>query len=79
VSGGQQFRLTFPTTPDISYEVRYRAALTDAWAPVQFTTVQGATPNTTVFTGNGLSATIYVNAPGGQGYFSLVRYFNPPS
>lgn len=72
VSGGNQFRLVFPTTSGWKYEVRFLGSLGGASTVVPFATTAGATPSLTVLNGDGTTKTVYVAATNATGFFSIV-------
>lgn len=73
-AGQRRIKLGFPSDYFTTYRVEYRAALTDAATPVSFsTTPSGATTLTTVYSNLSTQLTVYVDAPGDSGFFSVVR------
>jgi Rieske Fe-S protein len=64
-------RLVFPTFTQADYEVRFRQRGTDAWTVVPFATTSTGTANTTVYTGNGAPATIYVDRTAATGFYAI--------
>ncbi|MEW6306854.1 MAG: ubiquinol-cytochrome c reductase iron-sulfur subunit [Verrucomicrobiota bacterium] len=74
VTGGNRYALSFPTVDGSQYEIRHRASLTGAESTASFaTTPEGAATNTVVF-GDNQEQTVYVDLPGGVGFFSVVCY-----
>ncbi|MCX8156735.1 MAG: Rieske (2Fe-2S) protein [Verrucomicrobiae bacterium] len=72
VTGGNQFRLVFPTTSGWKYEVQFMSQLGGASTVVPFATTQGATPNLTVLNGDGTTKTVFVAATQANGFFAIV-------
>jgi hypothetical protein len=76
-----RFRLQFPSTSTFIYGVQYRANLTDSPVYVNFATNPSAvipvSPVTSQLTGNGSVRTIYVDATGTTGFFTVALMVTP--
>lgn len=66
-----RMRLSFPTMNGSLYEVRHSPDLAAPFQPVAFATTPGGAPSQTLFTGNGATATVYVDVEGPAGFFTL--------
>lgn len=72
-----RLRLQSPTTSTFVYRVQYRASLLDPPVFVNFSNTAGGALNQTQFTGNGSIKTLYVDATGTAGFFSVVLIVTP--
>jgi Rieske Fe-S protein len=66
-----RLQLDFPTLIKVSYEVRFRPTATSPWIVVPFATTVGGPVTNTVFTGNGSTATVFVERAAPAGFFSV--------
>ncbi len=64
-------RLDFPTVQDGHYRVHFRQSLSDPELPILLSTAPTIAPSLTQITANGQPATVYVDAPFPQGFFSV--------
>ena len=70
-----RFTLTFPTVSGVSYEIRFRQSFgAGDWSPVPFSITPSGQATTTVFTGQGAPATVYVDSTAVTGFYAVVRY-----
>lgn len=73
-AAGRRMRLTFPTTSALRYEIKRRTAMTTPAATVPFSLTETGAANQTQLTGNGATATIYVEADAATGFLSVSRF-----
>jgi Rieske Fe-S protein len=69
---GPRLRLQFQTRLRVMYEVRFRPSLADAGVVVPFSTTEAGPASASVLTGNGGTATIYVDRTADTGIYSVV-------
>ena len=72
-AAGRRMRLSFPTLNGFRYEVKRRASMTTPAATVPFSLTDTGTPTQTQLTGNGATATLYVEADAATGFLSVTR------
>ena len=66
-----RMRLSFPTMPGSQYQVRHSPDLSTPFSTTLFATTESGIANQSLFDGTGAPATLYVDAPGGAGFFTL--------
>jgi len=71
---GRRLRVTFATTSALRYEVKHRAALTTAAATLPFSLTETGAATQTQLTGNGATATLYIEAAAATGFLSIARF-----
>lgn len=71
-AAGQRMRLSFPTVNGLRYEVKRRTTMTTPAATVPFSLTETGAATATQLTGNGATATLYVEA-GATGFLSVAR------
>ena len=74
ITSGNRVRLEFPTITGLTYELRYRASLTDDWTPVLFALTADSDATETALTGNNRRAIVYVDRSSDSGFYAVVRY-----
>lgn len=70
---GRRMRLSFPTTNALRYEVKRRTSMTTPAATLSFSLTETGAATQTQLTGNGATATLYVEADAATGYLSVAR------
>lgn len=70
-ASGSRLALTFPTEPNVSYEVRYRRNLSDPGVVVPFATTLEADLDQYIWLGDDQPATVYVEAIGDRGFLEV--------
>lgn len=74
-AAGRRLRVTFATTSALRYEVKHRASLTTSAATVPFSLTEAGAATQTQLTGNGATATLYLEAAAATGFLSVARFF----
>ncbi|MEW6306365.1 MAG: Rieske 2Fe-2S domain-containing protein [Verrucomicrobiota bacterium] len=69
VPANGRMKLDFPTDSQVTYEVLFQQALGTTWAPVQFATTESGPANQTTLTGDGATATVYVERSTATGFY----------
>jgi nitrite reductase/ring-hydroxylating ferredoxin subunit len=72
-TGGNRFRIEFQTLAGVRYEIRFRQSVRAEWSAVLFATSPVGQADQSQLNGTGGTSAVYVDAPGGQGYFVVVR------
>ena len=70
-SVGPRFLLQFPTKSTVKYEVRFRQSVADAGTVVPFSITETGAAMTNVLTGNGATASAYVDRAVAAGFYSV--------
>lgn len=73
-AAGRRMRLTFPTTSTLRYEIKRRTTMTTPAVTVPFSLTETGAANQTQLTGNGATATIYLEADAATGFLSVSRF-----
>ena len=68
---GTRMRLTFPTMSGGLYKVRYSPDLTSPFEVTFFSTTAAGVADQDIFEATGAPATVYVDASGDTGFFTL--------
>jgi nitrite reductase/ring-hydroxylating ferredoxin subunit len=68
---GPRFELRFPTKSRVSYQVLFRQSVADPGTIVPFATTSGGAATSTAFTGNGSTATLFVDRANDLGIYSI--------
>lgn len=71
---GRRMRLSFPTTSTLRYEIKRRTSMTTPAATVPFSLTEAGAATQTQLTGNGATATLYVEAEAATGFLSVSRF-----
>ena len=71
---GRRMRLSFPTTSTLRYEIKRRTSMTTPAATVPFSLTETGAATQTELTGNGATATLYVEAAAATGFLSVSRF-----
>ena len=71
---GRRMRLSFPTTSALRYEIKRRTSMTTPAATVPFSLTETGAATQTELTGNGATATLYVEAAAATGFLSVSRF-----
>jgi Rieske Fe-S protein len=66
-----RIRLEFPTFSQVNYEIRFRQSLSATWTVVPFATTLTGAADTMVLTGDGSTATVFVNRTTMTGFYSV--------
>jgi Rieske Fe-S protein len=72
---GRRMRLSFPTTNALRYEIKRRTSMTTPAATVPFSLTETGAASQTQLTGNGATATLYIEADAATGFLSVARSF----
>jgi len=67
----KRMQIEFPARRNVTYQVVFKQALSDAWEPVSFATTQGGPLQQQTFTGTGLITSLFVAPPQDQGIFAV--------
>lgn len=73
-AAGRRLRVTFATTSTMRYEVKHRASMTTAAATLPFSLTETGAATQTQLTGNGATATLYIEAAAATGFLSVARF-----
>jgi len=69
-----RYRLSFPTVSGVNYEVWFRESLaTGGWARIPFSTTPTGAATSTVHSGDGSAATVYVDRDASTGFYAVAR------
>jgi nitrite reductase/ring-hydroxylating ferredoxin subunit len=69
-----RYRLSFPTVSGVTYEVRFRQELNaGAWVRLPFSTTPTGAATATALSGNGATATLYVDRSTPSGFYAVAR------
>ena len=69
-----RYRLSFPTVSGVNYEVWFRQALSaGAWVRLPFSTTPTGAATSTVLSGTGATATVYVDRSTPSGFYAVAR------
>jgi nitrite reductase/ring-hydroxylating ferredoxin subunit len=69
-----RYRLSFPTVSGVNYEVCFRESLAaGAWARIPFSTTPTGAATSTVHSGDGAPATVYVDRDASTGFYAVAR------
>ena len=71
---GRRMRLSFPTTSALRYEIKRRTSMTTPAATVFFSLTETGAATQTELTGDGATATLYVEAAAATGFLSVSRF-----
>ncbi len=71
---GRRMRLSFPTTSTLRYEIKRRTSMTTPAATLPFSLTETGAATQTELTGNGATATLYVEAAAATGFLSVSRF-----
>ena len=71
---GRRMRLSFPTTSALRYEIKRRVSLTTPVTTVSFSVTEAGAAAQTQLTGDGATATLYVEADAATGFLSVSRF-----
>ncbi len=71
---GRRMRLSFPTTSTQRYEIRRRVLMTTPAVTVAFSLTETGAATQTQFTGDGATATLFVEADATTGFLSVSRF-----
>lgn len=70
-AAGPRLALTFPTWPNVTYEIRYRAELSDPGVPVAFSASLEGELDQYVWLGDDQPATVFVSPIGNRGFLEV--------
>lgn len=69
--GSTRMRLSFPTMLGSKYQVRYSPDLANPFEVIGYSPTPGGLADQTILDGTGAAATVFVDAAGGGGFFTL--------
>jgi len=67
----KRIKIDFPARRKVSYQVVFKSETADDWQIVPFATSEGATLSQSVFPGEGLLTSLFVDVPKDQGIFAV--------
>lgn len=73
-AAGRRMRLTFSTASTLRYEIKRRISMTTPAATVPFSLTETGAATQTQLTGNGATATLYIEADAATGFLSVSRF-----
>ena len=73
---GPRLRIQFQTRSRVNYEVRFRESFSDEGIVASFSTTEGGAATASVLTGNGGTATLYLDQPTETGFYSVAVQVN---
>jgi len=71
---GRRMRLSFPTTSALRYEIKRRVSMTTPAATVPFSLTETGAATQIQLTGDGTTATLYIEADAAAGFLSVSRF-----
>lgn len=70
-TGMSRLRLVIPTTAGCQYQIRYSPDLASPFEVIGYAAAPGGAADQWILTGTGSATTVFVDAPGGGGFFTL--------
>jgi len=74
---GPRLQLRFPTLQGAGYQVRFRDSIGAAWAITPFATTANGAAASTVLTGTGATATVFVDRVSATGFYAVTLRATP--